>query len=137
MFKNFLKEHTKAFPILQTYGTVYDASYTMKYFHRTTNLVLIQGGKTVFSLQYGEMIKPPSLPSHKNIFLKRQCHEIFDPRFFRQSITGTPRPQINTLNYYLILFRINRDTDCKVWSCAMQHSAGRHIFVNFSANLQR
>jgi hypothetical protein len=38
--------------------------------------------------------------------LKGQCHEIFDPRFFRQSIT--PRPQINTLKYFRILLRIRR-----------------------------
>jgi hypothetical protein len=38
--------------------------------------------------------------------LKGQCHEIFVPRFFRQSIT--PRPQINTLKYFRILFRIRR-----------------------------
>jgi hypothetical protein len=29
------------------------------------------------------------------INLKRQCHKIFDPRFFHRLIT--PRPQINTL----------------------------------------
>jgi hypothetical protein len=34
--------------------------------------------------------------------LKGQCHENFEPRFFRQSIT--PRPQINTLKYFRILF---------------------------------
>jgi hypothetical protein len=39
--------------------------------------------------------------------LKRQCHEIFDPRFFGQSIT--PSPQINTIKYFRILFRIRRD----------------------------
>jgi hypothetical protein len=39
--------------------------------------------------------------------LKGQCHEIFDPRFFRQSIIH--RPQINTLKYFRILFRIRRD----------------------------
>jgi hypothetical protein len=38
--------------------------------------------------------------------LKGQCHEIFDPRFFRQSIT--PRPLINTLKYFRILSRIRR-----------------------------
>jgi hypothetical protein len=38
--------------------------------------------------------------------LKGQCHEIFDPRFFRQSIP--PRPLINTLKYFRILFRICR-----------------------------
>ena len=36
--------------------------------------------------------------------LKGQCHEIFDLWFFRQSIT--PRPQMNTLKYFRILFRI-------------------------------
>jgi hypothetical protein len=36
--------------------------------------------------------------------LKGQWHEIFDPRFFCQSIN--PRPQINTLKYFRILFRI-------------------------------
>jgi hypothetical protein len=36
--------------------------------------------------------------------LKGQCHKIFDPWFFRQSIT--PRPQMNTLKYFRILFRI-------------------------------
>jgi hypothetical protein len=30
--------------------------------------------------------------------LKGQCHEIFDPPFFRQSIT--PRLQIDTLKYF-------------------------------------
>jgi hypothetical protein len=35
--------------------------------------------------------------------LKGQCHEIFDLWFFRQSIT--PRPQMNTLKYFRILFR--------------------------------
>jgi hypothetical protein len=40
------------------------------------------------------------------MYLKGQCHEIFDPQFFRQSIT--PRPQINTLKYFRILFRIRR-----------------------------
>jgi hypothetical protein len=39
--------------------------------------------------------------------LKGQCHEIFDPPFFRQSIT--PRLQIDTLKYFWILFRIRRD----------------------------
>jgi hypothetical protein len=39
-------------------------------------------------------------------YLKGQCHEIFDPLFFRQSIT--PRPLINTLKYFRILFRIRR-----------------------------
>jgi hypothetical protein len=39
--------------------------------------------------------------------LKRQCHDIFEPRLFRQTII--PRPQINTLKYFLILFRIRRD----------------------------
>jgi hypothetical protein len=38
--------------------------------------------------------------------LKGQCHEIFDPLFFRQSIT--PRALINTLKYFQILFRIRR-----------------------------
>jgi hypothetical protein len=38
--------------------------------------------------------------------LKGQCHEIFDPRFFRQSIT--PRPLINAVKYFRILFRIRR-----------------------------
>jgi hypothetical protein len=38
--------------------------------------------------------------------LKGQCHEIFDPRFFPQSIT--PRPLINTLKYFRILFLIRR-----------------------------
>jgi hypothetical protein len=42
---------------------------------------------------------------HSNDF-KGQCHEIFDPRFFRQSIT--PRPLINTLKYFRFLFRIRR-----------------------------
>jgi hypothetical protein len=37
---------------------------------------------------------------------KGQCHEIFGPPFFRQSIT--PRPLINTLKYFRILFRIRR-----------------------------
>jgi hypothetical protein len=32
---------------------------------------------------------------------KRQCHAIFDPRFFRQSIT--PRFQINIIKYFCIL----------------------------------
>jgi hypothetical protein len=36
--------------------------------------------------------------------LKGQCHEIFDLWFFRQSVT--PRPQINTLKYFRILFQI-------------------------------
>jgi hypothetical protein len=34
--------------------------------------------------------------------LKGQCHEIFDLWFFHQSIT--PRPQMNTLEYFRILF---------------------------------
>jgi hypothetical protein len=38
--------------------------------------------------------------------LKGQCHEIFDLRFFRQSIT--PRPLINTLKYFRFLFRFCR-----------------------------
>jgi hypothetical protein len=36
--------------------------------------------------------------------LEGQCHEIFDFWFFRQSIT--PRPQMNTVKYFRILFRI-------------------------------
>jgi hypothetical protein len=36
--------------------------------------------------------------------LKGQCQEIFDLWFFRQSIT--PRPQMNTLQYFRIPFRI-------------------------------
>jgi hypothetical protein len=43
---------------------------------------------------------------YTKILLKGQCHEIFDPRFFRQSIT--PRPLINTLKYFRFLFRIRR-----------------------------
>jgi hypothetical protein len=39
--------------------------------------------------------------------LKGQCHEIFSPRFLRQSII--PGPQINTLKYFWILFRIRRN----------------------------
>jgi hypothetical protein len=39
--------------------------------------------------------------------LKGQCQEIFDPPFFRQLIT--PRPYINILKYFRILFRIRRD----------------------------
>jgi hypothetical protein len=42
----------------------------------------------------------------QTIDLKGQCHEIFDPPFFRQSII--PRPLINTLKYFRILFRIRR-----------------------------
>jgi hypothetical protein len=42
-----------------------------------------------------------------NYTLKGRCHDIFDPQFFRQSIT--PRPQIDTLQYFRILFRILRD----------------------------
>jgi hypothetical protein len=42
----------------------------------------------------------------KSHSLKGQCHEIFEPRFFRQSIT--PRPLINTLKYFRFLFRIRR-----------------------------
>jgi hypothetical protein len=38
--------------------------------------------------------------------LKRQCHEIFHSRVFRQSITL--RHQMNTLKYFRILFRIRR-----------------------------
>jgi hypothetical protein len=38
------------------------------------------------------------------IILKGQCHEMFDLWFFRQSIT--PRPQMNTLKYFRILFQI-------------------------------
>jgi hypothetical protein len=41
-----------------------------------------------------------------DIVLKGQCHEIFDPPFFHQSIT--PRPLINTLKYFRILFRIRQ-----------------------------
>jgi hypothetical protein len=44
------------------------------------------------------------VPNEGMTSLKGQCHEIFDPRFFRQSIT--PRPLINTLKYFRILFRI-------------------------------
>jgi hypothetical protein len=40
------------------------------------------------------------------LLLKGQCHEIFDPPFFRQSIN--PSPRINTLKYFRILFRICR-----------------------------
>jgi hypothetical protein len=40
-------------------------------------------------------------------FLKCLCHEIFGPQFFRKSIT--PKPQIDTLKYFIILFRILRD----------------------------
>jgi hypothetical protein len=40
------------------------------------------------------------------VLLKGQCHEIFDPWFFRQSIT--PRPLIYTLKYFRFLFRIRR-----------------------------
>jgi hypothetical protein len=46
------------------------------------------------------------LNSVRKLNLKGQCHEIFDPRFFRQSIT--PRPLINTLQYFRILFWIRR-----------------------------
>jgi hypothetical protein len=44
-----------------------------------------------------------------NIDLKGQCHEIFDLCFFRQWIT--PRPQMNTLKYFRILFRIRWETN--------------------------
>jgi hypothetical protein len=38
--------------------------------------------------------------------LNGQCHEIFDPRFFRQSITL--RPLINTLKYFRFMFQIRQ-----------------------------
>jgi hypothetical protein len=44
--------------------------------------------------------------AENGVMLKGQCHEIFDPRFFRQSII--PRPQINNLKYFRIMFRIHR-----------------------------
>jgi hypothetical protein len=48
----------------------------------------------------------PLVGNMSQIKLKGQCHEIFDPPFFRQSITH--RPLINTLKYFRILFRIRR-----------------------------
>ena len=39
--------------------------------------------------------------------LKGQCHEIFDLHFFHDS--NPPRPLINRLNYFRILFRFRRD----------------------------
>jgi hypothetical protein len=47
------------------------------------------------TLSLGAAIK---LTLQVNRTLKGQCHEIFDHRFFRQSIT--PMPQINTLKYF-------------------------------------
>jgi hypothetical protein len=57
--------------------------------------------ETVLSYKIVKMVL-----SYKIFTLKGQCHEIFDSRFFRQSIT--PRPLINTLKYFWILFRIRR-----------------------------
>jgi hypothetical protein len=55
--------------------------------------------------------------------LKGQCHEIFDPRFFRQSIA--PRPLINTLKYYRILFRIRRAIRSQTFFRTRSHSPGQ------------
>jgi hypothetical protein len=65
--------------------------------------------------------------------LKVQRHEIFGLWFFHQSII--PRPRMNTLKYFRIMFRIRWEIDENVliramphsagpWSRAMQHSAG-------------
>jgi hypothetical protein len=65
---------------------------------------------TQFHLEhYGKLYvncKCYPVPVCKVASLKGQCHEIFDSRFFRQSIT--PRPLINTIKYFRILFRIRR-----------------------------
>jgi hypothetical protein len=45
---------------------------------------------------------PIRISTHPSV--QGQCHEIFDLWFFRQSIT--PRPQMNILKYFRILFRI-------------------------------
>jgi hypothetical protein len=66
--------------------------------------------------------------SDKNQWLKGQCHEIFDLRFFRQSIT--PRPLINTLKYFRILFRIRRAT--RPLSLIPRYAAKRGIKIFYN-----
>jgi hypothetical protein len=44
-----------------------------------------------------EFLISDTIATDHSFTLKGQCHEIFDTRFFRQSIT--PRPLINTLKY--------------------------------------
>jgi hypothetical protein len=61
------------------------------------------------------------------ILLKGQCREIFDHHFFRQLIT--PRPLINTLKYFRILFEFAEQFDHKLLFSFMSHSTGQKIFV--------
>jgi hypothetical protein len=68
---------------------------------------------------------------HLIIHLKRQYHEIFDLWFFHKSTA--PRPLINTLTYFRILFRIRGAIRLlkgpKIRLRAMQHSAESRFFV--------
>jgi hypothetical protein len=60
--------------------------------------------------------------AYKKECLKGQCHEIFYPRFFRQSIT--PRPLINTLKYFRFCFEFAEQLPNMCLCSAMPHSAG-------------
>jgi hypothetical protein len=58
---------------------------------------------------YSLMKKTEGRKSCDTVSLKGQCHEIFDLWVFCQSIT--PRPQMNTLKYFRLLFRIRWETN--------------------------
>jgi hypothetical protein len=51
-------------------------------------------------------------------FLKRQSHEIFDLHFFHKSMA--PRALINTLKYFLILFRFRAEISEFILTCIAQ-----------------
>jgi hypothetical protein len=63
---------------------------------------------------------------------KRQYHEIFDLHFFHKSIA--PRALINTLKYFLILFRFRAEISKFILACIARSrdSALRNIARSFS-----
>jgi hypothetical protein len=70
----------------------------------SSNVVIIKCGHLLLPINVMACYLVVSkLPSGVAV-LKGQCHEIFDLWFFRQSIT--PRPQMNTLKYFRVLFQI-------------------------------
>jgi hypothetical protein len=54
--------------------------------------------------------------------LKSLCHEIFDPRFFRQTIIPVD-PRLTATNGFAICFEFAEIFHCKVWSRTMRDSA--------------
>jgi hypothetical protein len=71
---------------------------------------------------------------HMATYLKRQCHENFDPQFLHQPINL--RLQINTLKYFWILFQNRSATWLQRLILSMPHSARLKISISLPVVLQ-